>query len=217
MPPYSRGPAPASGSPRPDLPAHTFLVRATLAAFALLACGGVHAVEDSAAAERASIRAERQRLEASFAAEEARCHERFAVTGCVDDVHRRRRAALAAPRSRELALIDAERNARAQARREAVARKQREAAERPIGVAEPLRAPHLPSPARPAAPAATRAPHDPAAASAEAAQRAQAGRERQEKLDATRQRIAAREAERLRRKPAAPLPVPPAAASAARR
>lgn len=74
---------------------------------------------------RAEIQAERQRLTLQFDAEQAGCRHRFAVTSCLDDVRERRRLALEGPRQRELALDDAERQARARARREAVAEKQR--------------------------------------------------------------------------------------------
>ncbi len=81
-----------------------------------------------AAAQRQGIEAERKRIESTYAVELARCNERFAVTACVDDVRQRRRAALAAPRARELALDDAERRSRAAARRQAVKEKQSRAA-----------------------------------------------------------------------------------------
>lgn len=179
----------------------------------LLLLGGL-----SAASDRGAISAERKRLEAAFAAEEAQCRERFAVTACVDDVRQRRRAALASPRAQELALDDADRLQRAQVRREAVARKQKEAAERPVVAPEPQREPRLPPPP---APLAELRPH-PTLSAEDAARRAAAGRERRDKINASQDRIVTRQLERASRntKPAEPLPVPvpvPAAASAARR
>lgn len=81
-----------------------------------------------AAAERQRIEAERRDIEARYATELARCNERFVVTACADKARQRRRAALAVPRARELALDDAERRARAAARRQEVLDKQRHAA-----------------------------------------------------------------------------------------
>lgn len=163
-----------------------------------------------AAADRGEIVAERKRLEAAFAAEEAGCRARFTVTACVDDVRQRRRAALAGPRAQELALDDAERIQKAQSRREAVARKQKEAAERPVVAPEPQREVRLPPP-----PAPLSEPRVHATPSGDdAARRAEAARERREKIAASQDRIVTRQVERASRvkKPAAPLPVPPASA-----
>ena len=164
--------------------------------------------------ERQRIAAERKRLEAVFADEEARCQSRFAVTACLDDVRQRRRAALDLTRSRELAIDDTERRQRATARREAVEEKQRRAAARtvaePAASAEPAAALPAPAPAPASAPAA-REPQAPPSTEL-ARQRAAAAHERQQKLRATQQRVEARQAERARQqRPAAPLPVPPAA------
>jgi len=167
----------------------------------------------AAPADRGAITAERQRLQAAFAAEEAQCRQRFAVTACMDDVRKRRRAALAGPRAQELGLDDAERLQRARARREAVARKQKEAAERPVVAPEPQREVRLPPP--PVAVTEPRVHESPA--SEDAARRAAASLERREKIAASQDRIATRQIEHVSRnkKQSAPLPVP-AAASAAR-
>lgn len=178
---------------------------------ALALCAPVHA------ADRAAVAAERQRLEAAFAAEEAQCRERFAVTACVDDVRQRRRVALAGPRAQELALDDAGRMQRAEARREAVARKQKEAAERPVAqAAEPVRELRLPPPPVPLAEPRPQPMPD----SEAAARRAAASRERREKIAASQDRIVTRQVERASRQKKAsdPLPLPPdVAASRARR
>lgn len=168
------------------------------------------------AADRAGVATERQRLEAGFAAEEAQCRERFAVTACIDDVRQRRRIALAGPRAQELAQDDAERLQRAQSRREAVARKQKQAAERPIVEAEPVRELRLPPPPAPLAEPRVQA----APPADEAARRAAASRERREKIAASQDRIVTRQVERASRnkKPGEALPLPPeVAASRARR
>jgi hypothetical protein len=172
------------------------------------------------ARERVAIQSERDRLEAQFAAEQARCAERFAVTACLDDVRDRRRAALEAPRARALALDDADRKARAAARREAVAQKQRGTAERLLPARGAASIPTLPVPkpppagSRPLDTAAAREATASAAATA-AARRADAARARQAAARAEQTRIATRQAERARQgKAASPLPVPASASRA---
>jgi colicin import membrane protein len=173
--------------------------------------------------ERAAIQAERERLEAQFAAERAHCAARFAVNACLDDVRERRRAALEGPRARELALDDAERRRRAAVRRETLAQRQREAAERPPPAVLPAM-PDAPSAAAmpvPVVPPAVftqdaegptaRAAAASAAVEAAAAKRGAAARQRDAAVRAERARIEERKAERARRgKLSAPLPVPAA-------
>jgi colicin import membrane protein len=190
----------------------------------------VLAAPDTAAAqERQRLAAERQAVEARFAAEDADCRQRFMVTDCVDDVRQRRRDALAGLREQELALEDAERRARVAERQRAVARKSAEAASRPASgpISAPIAAP-TPFPLSPlpdlrppvassSAPAASAAiaadpvrrnGPDPEAAR-DAARRASAAEQRRQDAEAERARIAAREAERAARgKPVAPLPLP---------
>ncbi len=171
--------------------------------------------------ERAAVQAERDRLEAQFAAEHARCAERFGVTACQDEVQERRRAALGGPRAGALALDDAERRRRAAERRDALAQKQRRAMERPASasVAAQVASASVaaPSPAR-VLPDDTAASHSLAAsaAAAAAAQRAAAARARQAAIQADRARVEARQAERARQgKGATPLPVPAASRAGA--
>jgi len=176
------------------------------------------------ARERAAIQAERDRLDAQFAAEQARCAERFAVTACLDEVRERRRAAMEGPRARALALDDAERRNRAAARREAVAQKQRRAADSSPPADVPVSAPGLAAPALAPSPSLPRVrPEDAtasraaaaSAADAAAAQRAAAARKRQAAIDAEQARVASRLAERARQgKAAAPLPLPASAPKA---
>lgn len=66
---------------------------------------------------RASLSQERSRLEAGFAAEDALCHERFAVNRCLGKVDVKRRAALTELRRQEILLNDEERKNRAEAQR----------------------------------------------------------------------------------------------------
>ncbi len=171
------------------------------------------------AQERARVQAERKRLEAAFDAEIVACRERFTVTACVDDVRVRRRAALAEPRARELAIDDLERRERAATRRQAVAQKQRQAAERPVRDPAASAPEAAAVPAHAASAIARVRPHvapTDAERKADAAHRAEATRERQAQIRAEQERIEARQAERARHKPpAAALPVPgaPSAAS----
>ena len=172
---------------------------------------------------RARIQAERTRIDEMFSADTAACQQQFAVTACVEQARQRRLDALAGARSQALLLDDIERRERAVARREAITVKQREAASRaapllPASASESGSAPASASIARvrpgpSAASTAIRRSHSAAAseAAAEALRRAQATRERQAEIEATQDRIRARQIERLREgKVAAPLPVPAA-------
>lgn len=85
----------------------------------------VAAALPAAAQERPQVEDEIRRLEAAFAVDEARCRERFAVTGCIEDLRLKRRDALAPLRARLAALDDEERRRRAQTRQRAVEAKRR--------------------------------------------------------------------------------------------
>jgi len=74
------------------------------------------AQESAAAAELARIDAQRERVEAEFAAQEKACYSRFAVNGCRETARKQRRDALADLRRQEIALNDAERRRRADER-----------------------------------------------------------------------------------------------------
>ncbi|MDP2005874.1 MAG: hypothetical protein Q8K45_09375 [Rubrivivax sp.] len=201
------------------------LAASLLATLPALAAEAADSESARLARERAAILVERERLEAQFAEEQARCASRFAVTACLEDVRERRRAALEGPRARALAMDDAERRRRAVERREALAKRQHEAALRPPPAVLPAApgsasASQPPLPAEPdAAPTSGGAVPTPRAAAASAAaetaalKRAAATRRREAALRAERERIEARQVERARRgKPSAPLPVPAASA-----
>ena len=82
----------------------------------LLTCFGAKAQTGSAAnrdAERLRISADRARLEAAFALEDAACYKRFLVNNCLDEVNVRRRDALADLRRQEILLNDQARKAKA--------------------------------------------------------------------------------------------------------
>ena len=77
-----------------------------------VALAGLSALPLSLAAaddERARLVQQRRVLNATFAAEEQACGQRFAVTACVDDLKLRRRQALAPLREQELQIDEAER------------------------------------------------------------------------------------------------------------
>lgn len=63
-------------------------------------------------AERARISAERTRLEAGFAAEDAVCYRKFMVNNCLDDVKIKRRDALSDLRRQEISLDEQDRKAK---------------------------------------------------------------------------------------------------------
>ena len=179
----------------------------------LLAC--LHLAGLAADDERTRIAAERQVLLERFAQEERECQHRFAVTDCLDDVHSRRRAALAPLRARELQLDDAERQQRAADRRAAIEAKQKAQAARPPPAPAPevrLRPPPVPASSASAASAPRPKKDDSQARAAQAAERAQAAQRRREEAEADRQRIERRLAEReAAGKVTAPLPVPSSA------
>ena len=95
---------------------------ALLLALAAAAAPAV-AATSADAAEHARIANERAALEASFAARERECGERFVVTSCVDDAKRERRRALDGLKARQLKLDEARRRARTEERRAELAAK----------------------------------------------------------------------------------------------
>jgi colicin import membrane protein len=172
------------------------------------------------ATDRRALQAERSRLAAAYAAEEAACEQRFAVTACREDVRLRRRDALDRLRSQELALDDQARQQRADERRAAVRARQQQAAERTASGAAPdvqLRPPR-------AAASAPRASTDGPRRAVESEVRRDAGAveaEARVREAAARRAQAASAAERVRARQAAreasgkkvqPLPVPASAA-----
>jgi colicin import membrane protein len=172
-----------------------------------------------AAGERATLQAERDQLNARFAAEERACATRFAVNACQDDVRARRREALAPLRERELQLDQAERVQRAAARRAAIEAKRKALAALPaasgassagsagsapqLRVREPVVLPPATAASRPAR------GRDETARAAEAAARAREAEQRREQAQAAQQRVQQRQADReAAGKKDAPLPVP---------
>jgi hypothetical protein len=182
-----------------------------------LQAGAAAAVD--AAAERSALAAQRQEVERRFAAEEAACRQRFAVSGCIEEARLQRRRALAPLREREFALDDAGRKARAAERRQALAQK-RQAAEARTASAPPLQArTREPAASAPAAASRSRLERAPPSQSDEARQaavRSAAAERRRSQAQADRARIEQRQASRAASgKPAVPLPLPPGMASSA--
>ena len=211
------------------------LARLLLTLLAALACGPTAAATGSESEaglrkERGRLGAERLRLELEFVDEQRRCGERFVVTACLDDVRRRQRMALAPLRERELQIDADERRQRAVERLAAVAAKQQAALQRPPASETEQRVYKRLDPPVAAASRATRAVGSAAGRKAEieaeAAARLSADAQRRAASELTRERIAARLADRVAKgKPSVPLPVPressppraPLAASAPRR
>jgi hypothetical protein len=182
--------------------------------------------------ERARLAAQREAIAARFAAEERECRERFAVTRCLDDARVGRREALAPLRQRELEIGDAERRARAEARKASLADKARTAKLRAVeppaaevrlrpslstgaASAPPTEAPQ--SASRAASRSAARGP-DAAARAKDAADRVQALQQRTQASEAAQQRVSKRLADRAASgKAVQPLPPPEKAGSAGTR
>jgi hypothetical protein len=167
--------------------------------------------------ERARVAAERQVLEARYAAEERACRERFVVTACVSDVRVRRRDALAPLRERELQLADSERRQRALERQAGLSAKRNAAPKE----APPAQLRLRPSPAASASvsvpPRQARREADAAEdRSAAAAERRRAAQRRSDDVAQTQARVERRVQERaaMRRK-STPLPQPGAGSAAA--
>ena len=162
---------------------------------------------------RLRLQAQITQLSAGFAADEAGCQHRFAVTSCTEEVRSRRRDTLSPLRSQLLALDEAERGERASARLQAIASKPQAQG---ASVPEPLPARRVVERTSRAAPAPLivlrrdeAAAGRQQAASVAAAQRAAAYRRRLQQGEADAARVRERVAERDRGGDrAAPLPVP---------
>lgn len=87
---------------------------------------GVALAQDDIEAQRQSIAAARAQAQNEFAAQEAVCAKRFAVTACMDDVSARRRASNKALARQEAVLNNAERAQRAAEQRQRLDDKARE-------------------------------------------------------------------------------------------
>jgi len=173
---------------------------------------------DDQTAQRERIVRERAAVMREAEAAQAACARQFAVTACVDRVKAERRERLQSL-SRERALLDEElRKRRAAQRLAQIEQRQAERAGQPPEVAVRTRAAPASAPAQRAAqsPDATLAAREAAQAQADvqAAQRATAAARRASEAQAHRAEVEQRNRDRARqRKPAAPLPTPPASAN----
>jgi hypothetical protein len=174
-------------------------------------------------AERARIKSERAKVEATYAQREQECRTRFVVTSCMDEARRDRRQALEGLRLQQEVLDEQQRKQRAAQRMDEIRakvgeedakRQEAEAANRrkekqPADVAG-----RRPPGGFPAASAAS--PLTPRQTPAEEARHAAEYQMRQEEAQAHREEVARRNAERAAKgkAPAKPLPVPSAASAA---
>jgi hypothetical protein len=177
-------------------------------------------------AERTQLRAQRQAIEADYAAREQACLKQFVVTPCVEQVRLDKLGALEGIRKRENAIDDAERLKRAQAQEQRLAEKADAAARAASALSEAASRPRRsirslhgsndsgqdgshPPKARPVTPVAENAEK-------EQRKRAEFG-ERQREIKAHRDEVERRNAERAARKKTPPIPLPlPAGASTVR-
>jgi hypothetical protein len=197
-----------------------------------LANGGT--VPDEAA-QRLRIAREQADIEARFDAREQACQSRFAVTDCVEAARRERREALRPLREQSLMLDDADRRRRAAGRLRAIesraepAAKQlpelkgREGPDSPIAsgasssvpaASRPARTAREASPPRPMRDSAAKPPADPVARrQTEAGSRARF-EARKKAIEARREEVERRNAQREKEgKRSRPLPVPGAASA----
>jgi colicin import membrane protein len=189
-------------------------------ALALCAMGAAaHAAADQTAAERARIRDERTQAQRLYEERERDCHERFAVTGCLEAARAQRREALDRLRHEELVLDNAERKQRAATRTARIREKQiaQESKPSPLVVRERSAAQRKPAPKATAAPSggASTAASAPPRLSEEQARRNKAAFEAKQKQAAEhRAEVEQRNAQRSQKtKATAALPVPKAASA----
>ncbi|MEO8154173.1 MAG: hypothetical protein ABI605_13970 [Rhizobacter sp.] len=178
-----------------------------LACWLFALCSLAHASDE--AHQRSELKRQREAIEAKHAEREEACRKQFVVTACLEEARTDKQEALQAVRTQELMLDDAQRRERAQAQAQRVAEKAKAAEERekPVLRKEPktLRVP---------SPKVAKAPSP----KASAPDRGQAEKQKREEFEARKREIQAhreavekRNAERAARKPPKPLPVPASA------
>ncbi|MGY4829383.1 hypothetical protein ACVNIS_12465 [Sphaerotilaceae bacterium SBD11-9] len=181
----------------------------------LALCGLAHADDE---AERAQIRQQRESIETRYVQQQEACRKQFVVTSCLEKARLDRVKALKPLREQEATLDDAQRRERAQALSQRMAEKAKAAEAREAG-----QTPKSPKPPKPAkagsAPASAKKPstQSPAAKasapdrSAEEQRNREAYEARQREIQAHREEVEKRNAERAARKAPTPLPVPASA------
>jgi len=215
------------------------LVRAVSVVSLLIGAGLVAAQVPTVAdlrSERDRIAHERAAAEARFKERQRECLTRFVATSCVEDAKRARRETIGRLRNEQIVLEESDRRARAAARTEAIRKKTEAAASRSDqAVDETSREPKSPRPERP--PRAVRSAEAASAVEGRSARQGKsllppphakgAGRSAddqarsratfeaaQQAAEEHRAKVEARNAARAaRRKPAAPLPLPPGASA----
>lgn len=166
---------------------------ASLALFACIAHAQQPSDDASADAERKRLRAEREKAEAIFKAEEKACYAKFAVNDCIAKARSRRREAVSDLRRQEVALNDAERKRKAAERQRSIDERNsppRGAASQPSEADRQLRANER---------AAERAAQA-ASAPARAAEREQHVKQRQAEISTSAQRRAQDAAEAVKQR-----------------
>lgn len=210
--------------PRPSLAGGLLLTLALTLLPLQLVCAHEGEVSPQAL-DRAGLAAARARIDARYREAVQACAQRFAVNACVQAAKQERAQALAPLITREQVLDAQERQARAEAQRQRVLEKQRQAADeegqrrqRELSAAPRAGAPV--APVLPVAPAASRPvpPRPDARAHGQAVQREiergeqQAQRQRERAAQRQREAQAHREAQARREKEKAAQPRPAAAA-----
>ena len=222
----------------------SFLAALAVGAGAWLTAGLARAADGPEDAERANIARERNAAEARFTASDAECRKRFIVSSCLEAAQQERRKTVDALRARQLAVDEARRRERVEARRTELENKSAEDArrdqERAVKASRAAAAASLPSsdsasaaPSNVAGPKAGSRPREKASgisprrakpattkhserAALEAGHRA-AFEKRQAEAAAHRAEAEAAAARRLGQRPAArslPIPAAPKASSA---
>jgi colicin import membrane protein len=170
-------------------------------------------------AERARIRDERAQAQRLYEERERTCHERFAVTSCLDAARAQRRETMDRLRHEELVLDNATRKERAAARTTRIREKQIAQDSKPTQLVVRERPDAPPKPAPRALPPSASGVAAPASAvpriSDEQERRNRAAFEAKQRQAAEhRAEVERRNAERLpKTKPTAPLPVPKSASA----
>lgn len=171
-------------------------------------CGLAQADDET---QRQELRRQRDAIEVHHAQREEACRRQFVVTPCLEKVRVDKQAALEGVRKQELALDDALRQQRARAQAQRVAEKAQAARARGD---RPDPSPSAPKPQRVEGPRAAKASSPKASAperrAAEKRER-EAFEARQREIQAHREAVAKRNAERAGRKTAKPLPLPASA------
>jgi hypothetical protein len=184
-------------------------MKATLACLLLL-LGGLAQAQASDEAERARIRQKRAAIEAEHAQREKTCRGQFVVTPCIEKSRADKQQVLHALQVQEQALDDALRRQRAQEQARRMRDKTQAAQERGEKTV-PAKAPKAP---RTASSKSAKPPSVKASAadrSATEKRKREAFEARQREIKAHKDEVAKRNAERAKRKPPQPLPLPASA------